>query len=139
LTINGWSDNKPVENPVNFMLDCVQDYVLQIYNTQDDSLLDNMMRISETILKYHPSHIKSLSNVAIVYTLKKDYDKALTKLLKAEKIDPKDYIVLSNIAHAYKLKGDKGNAIKYYELTKKYGDDQAKDYATEQLKDLKKK
>ena len=44
--------------------------------------------------------------------------------MKAKKINPKDYIVLSNIAQAYKLKGDKNNAIKYYELTVKYGDKQ---------------
>jgi tetratricopeptide (TPR) repeat protein len=133
-----WSDNKPVEDPNKFMLSCIQDYVRQLFDTQNDSLLDNMKRISETVLKYHPNHVESLSNISIVYTIKKDYNKALTFLLKAEKIDPKDYIVLSNIAHAYKLKGDKVNAIKYYELTTKYGDDQAKEYANEQLKDLKK-
>jgi Flp pilus assembly protein TadD len=70
--------------------------------------------------------------------LQKQYDKGLAPLLKAEKLNTKDHIVLSNIAQAYKLKGDKKNAIKYYELTIKYGDEQAVDYAKSQLEELKK-
>jgi len=121
------------------MLSAVQDYVLQLYNTENDALLDNMKRIAETVLKYYPNHIESLSNLSIVYLLKKEYDKALEPLLKAEKLDNKDYIVLSNIAQAYKLKGDYKKAIEYYEYTLKYGDDAAKKYAKSQIEELKKK
>ena len=98
-----------------------------------------MKRIAETVLKYYPDHIESLSNLSIVLMLQKQYDKALELLLKAKKLNPKDYIVLNNIAQAYKLKGDTKNAIKYYELTIKYGDKQAKQYAKEQIKELEKK
>lgn len=134
-----WDDNKAVDDPQKFMLSAVQDYVLQLYNTENDALLDNMKRIAETVLKYYPNHVESLSNLSIVYLLKKEYDKALEPLLKAEKIDNKDYIVLSNIAQAYKLKGDYKKAIEYYEQTVKYGDDSAKKYAKSQIEELKKK
>ena len=134
-----WTDNKPVDDPEKFMLSAVQDYVLQLYNTENDALLDNMKRIAETVLKYNPNHVESLSNLSIVYLIKKEYDKALEPLLKAEKIDSKDYIVLSNIAQAYKLKGDYKKAIEYYKLTVKYGDDAAKKYAKKQIEELKKK
>jgi len=134
-----WDDNKMVDDPKKFMLSAIQDYSVQLYNTNDDALLDNMKSISETVLKYYPDHVESLSNISIVYLLKKDYDKALVVLLKAEKLAPTDYIVLSNIAQAYKLKGDNKNAIKYYELTLKYGDDQAKGYAKEQIQKLNNK
>jgi tetratricopeptide (TPR) repeat protein len=134
-----WTDNKSVDDPEKFMLNAVQDYVLQLYKTENDALLDNMKRIAETVLKYYPNHIESLSNLSIVYLLKKEYDKALEPLLKAEKIDQKDYIVLNNIAQAYKLKGDFKKAIDYYKLTVKYGDDTAKKYAKSQIEELKKK
>jgi len=134
-----WTENKPVNDAKQFMLSSIQSYQLQLYNTENDDLLDNMKRIAESVLQYYPEHIESLSNLSIVYLLKKDYDKALDALLKAEKIDPKDYIVLSNIAQAYKLKGDKKTAIKYYQLTEKYGDEQAKKYAHGQIEELKKK
>jgi hypothetical protein len=45
--------------------------------------------------------------------------------------------VLNNIAQGYKLKGDKANAIKYYELTEKYGDERAKEDAKRNIKELK--
>lgn len=134
-----WTDSKPLDDPKDFMLSSIQSYQLQLYNTENDDLLDNMKRIAETVLKYYPDHIESLSNLSIVFMLQKQYDKALEPLLKAEKLNPKDYIVLSNIAQAYKLKGDTKNAIKYYELTLKHGDEQAKKYAQEQIDELKKK
>ena len=134
-----WADSKPLDNPKEFMLSSIQNYQLQLYNTENDNLLDNMKRIAETVLKYYPDHVESLSNISIVFMLQKQYDKALEPLLKAEKRNPKDYIVLSNIAQAYKLKGDNKNAIKYYELTIKFGDEQAKKYAQGQIDELKKK
>jgi len=134
-----WADSKPLDDPKEFMLSSIQNYQLQLYNTENDDLLDNMKRIAETVLKYYPDHVESLSNISIVFMLKKQYERALEPLLKAEKLNPKDYIVLSNIAQAYKLKGDKKNAIKYYELTLKHGDDQAKKYAQGQIDELKKK
>ena len=134
-----WTDSRPLDDPKNFMLSSMQDYQLQLYNTENDDLLDNMKQIAETVLKYYPGHIESLSNLSIVFMLQKEYDKALEHLLKAERLNPKDYIVLNNIAQAYKLKGDKQKAIKYYELTIKHGDEQAKNYAKEQIEGLKKK
>jgi tetratricopeptide (TPR) repeat protein len=134
-----WADSKPLDDPKEFMLSSIQNYQIQLYNTENDDLLDYMKRIAETVLKYYPDHIESLSNLSIVFMLQKQYDKALEPLLKAEKLNPKDYIVLSNIAQAYKLKGDTKNAIKYYELTIKHGDEQAKKYAQGQIDELKKK
>lgn len=134
-----WADSKPLDDPKEFMLSSIQNYQVQLYNTENDDLLDNMKRIAETVLKYYPDHIESLSNLSIVFMLQKQYDKALEPLLKAEKLNPKDYIVISNIAQAYKLKGDTKNAIKYYELTIKHGDEQAEKYAQGQIDELKKK
>lgn len=134
-----WTDNKPKNDPKNFMLESVQAYILQLYDTEDDVLLNNMKRIAETVLVYYPDTVESLSDLAIVYMLQDDYDRALENLFKAEKIKPEDTIVLNNIAQAYKLKGDKNNAIKYYERTMKYGDKQTKDYCQDQIKQLKKK
>ncbi|HOV98375.1 MAG TPA: tetratricopeptide repeat protein [Bacteroidota bacterium] len=134
-----WEDNQPVEDPKNFMLSSIQDYQVQLYNTGNDSLLNNMKRIAEAILKYYPDHIESLSNLSVVYMIQSQYDKALELLLKAHELNPKDYIVLNNIAQAYRLKGDDKNAIKYYQLTIEYGDERAKEQAQKRIEELKKK
>jgi tetratricopeptide (TPR) repeat protein len=132
-----WKENKPMDDAKDSFLGDIQSYQVQIYNTGNDSLLNYMAQIAEEVLKFHPTHIESLSNLSVVYMIQKEYDKALEKLLEAEKINPKDYIVLSNIAQAYKLKGDKVNSIKYYELVSKYGNDDAKQYSKDQIKQLK--
>lgn len=128
-----WTDNKPLEKPEQFMLNAVQEYVAQIYNV-GKSQADNIKLISETVLKYYPKHVESLSDLGLAYTLKEDLDNALKTLLKANSIAPKDYIVLNNIANIYAKKGDDETAVKYYEQALKYGDQEAKDLASTEIK-----
>ncbi|HEY1870653.1 MAG TPA: hypothetical protein VGG71_06310 [Chitinophagaceae bacterium] len=133
-----WTDNKKEEDGEGFMLETIQAYLKELYDTEDDSLLPNMIQIGETVLKYYKSNVEILSTTSVALMLTKNYDRALVYLKQAEKINPKDFIVLNNIAQGYKLKGDKSNAIKYYELTEKYGDEQAKHQAKENITALKK-
>lgn len=131
-----WKDGKPVEDGKKFFLGSIQDYVMTIYNTENDDLLPLMRKISETMLKYYPQHVESLSNVAITYMVAKDYDKGLQYLLPAEKIAPNDVIVLNNIAVAYRNKKENAKAKEYYEKIKKTGTaDDIRD-ANEQIKKL---
>jgi hypothetical protein len=132
-----WTKDKKLEDAEDFMLGSIQNYVTQLYDTGRDDLLENMKNIAETILKYYPNHIESLSNISIVHLIRKEFDKGLEYLQKAEKINPTDFIVLGNIAQAYKMKGDKVNAIKYYELVKKYGNEDAKANSDENIKNLR--
>jgi len=133
-----WTENKRQEDGENFMLETIQSYLKQLYDTEDDNLLPNMIQIGEATLKYYHSNVEILSTTSVALMLTKNYDKAIEYLKRAEKLNPKDFIVLNNIAQAYKLKGDKANAVKYYELTEKYGDEQAKEQARQNIKDLKK-
>ena len=121
-----------------FMLGTLQTYLKELYETEDDNLLPNMIQIGDAVLKYYKNNVEILSTTSVALMLTKNYDKAIDYLKQAEKINPKDYIVLNNIAQGYKLKGDKANAIKYYELTEKYGDEQAKQQARQNIKALQK-
>lgn len=128
-----WTFNESRDGGESFFLGCLQDYQMQLYNTGKDALLKNMQDIAGAVLKYYPDHIESLSNLSIGYLITKKYDKALEPLLKAEKIKPEDFIVLSNIAFAYKEKGEKTKAIEYYQKVEKYGDVRAKEMAKKEL------
>ncbi|HEX6333516.1 MAG TPA: tetratricopeptide repeat protein, partial [Flavisolibacter sp.] len=131
-----WKDGKLLEDPEAFFLSSLQGYCITIYNTEDDDLLPLMRQISEGVVKYYPDHVESLSNIALTYLVTGNYDKALAYLLKAEKVAPKDVIVLNNIAEAYKRKGDKAHAKAYYEKIIKYGDDADKEDARERMNGL---
>ncbi len=133
-----WTENKKQDDGEKFLLESIQSYLKDLYDTEDDNLLPNMIEIGETTLKYYKKNIKILSTTSVAFLLTKKYEQALEYLLHAEKLNPKDYIVLNNIAQAYLQKGDKVNAIKYLELTEKYGDEQAKKQSRQKINELKK-
>lgn len=131
-----WTNNEEKQNGKEFLLSSIQDYQLTLYNTERDDLLENMRIIAEEILKVYPNHIESLTNISITYLLVEEYDKGIETLLKAEKINPKDVVVLSNIAHGYRLKNDIKNSIKYYEKMLTLDDENAVSFAKEQIESL---
>ena len=132
-----WTNNAKKGGGDDVFLGSLQNYQMQLYRTGDDSLLKNMQDIANAVLKHYPNHIASLSNLSIGYLVAKEYDKALVPLLKAESINPKDCIVLGNIAHAYKQKNDKDKALEYFHKITQYGDSGAKAMAEGEIKKLK--
>jgi tetratricopeptide (TPR) repeat protein len=133
-----WTNNLKKDDGKEFFLTALQSYQGQIYNTENDNLLPNMREIALTILKYYPESVESLSNLSITYFLTGEFEKGLEALFRAEKINPKDSIVLSNIANGYKQTGNKAKAIEYYEKTIQYGDEEIKAFAKNQITELKK-
>lgn len=131
-----WKDGKPLQDAKQFFINTLQEYVVTIYNTENDDLLPYMRQISESVLKYMPGHVESLSNVALTYLVKEEYDKALPYLLKAEGQSPKDIVILNNIAVAYAAKKDKANAKAYYEKIIKHGNREEAENAKNKIKAL---
>lgn len=130
-----WTNDEKGPGEEDF-LSSLQDYQLTLYQTGDDALLTNMRTIAEEILKYYPAHIESLSNLSITYLLTGDYDQGIEILRKAEKINPEDGIILSNIAHGYRQKGDSENAIRYYRKMLNLEDPEAVEFAKQQISEL---
>jgi tetratricopeptide (TPR) repeat protein len=133
-----WTNSEKKEQGEDFFLASLQEYQVQLFETREKALFENVRTIANEVLKYYPNHIESLSNLSVTYLLTDKFDKAVEVLLKAEKISPKDPIVLGNIAHGYKMKGDKKKAIEYYTKTIKYADQKTVEYAKQQLKELEK-
>lgn len=131
-----WTNNTNAENPEKLFFGSIQDYVVTLYNTGEDSLLKNMREISERVLKYYPEDVPSYSNIAVTYMITKKYEKAIETLKKAEEITPKDLVILNNLARTYALKKDKKNATLYYQKMATYGNERDKHYAEEQIQKL---
>ncbi len=130
-----WTENKPETK--DMLIGTVHAYMKQLYNTEEDSLLSNIIRLGEATLRYHPKETEILSLTAISLLLTNNFDKAIEYLKIAEKENPKDIIVLNNLAQGFKMKGDKENAIKYYELIIRHGDQEAQARAKKAIEDLK--
>jgi tetratricopeptide (TPR) repeat protein len=134
-----WKNNEAIETGEEALLESMHNYVAQIYNTEEDTLVIFIRNISEIVLKHYPNSVVFISNIAISYMIENNFEEALKYLLKANKIAPEDYIVLNNIAQIYTELNDKENAIKYYNLCVKYGDDYTVDFAKKQIEALNKK
>ena len=135
---NRWLDelNEPFVNSEKSFLATIYAYMTQLYNTMDDDLLPNIEKIALNVVDKYPNHIESLSMLGVVYTIQNNYDDGIKYLLRANKINQEDHIVLGNIAQLYKRKGDTKNAKKYFKLMLKHGDEQGKMIAKKELEAL---
>jgi tetratricopeptide (TPR) repeat protein len=136
---NAWfeTDNKRVQDPQNFMLDVIQDFIGVLFEVGIKQA-DNIRSISETALKYYPKHVQSITNIATVYVMTKNYEKGLAYFEKAEKLAPNDCILLSDMAAAYLESKNEAKAIAYYSKVIKYGNRTQQETAKEQLVALQK-
>ncbi len=139
---NGWKgeDFSLVEKPDEMFNEAILDCQEFLFSKEDPSLYKYMIQISEEMLKYYPKDVQSRLSLSTVYIAQREYDKSLEVLLKANDIDPRNSILLYNIAYVYNLKDDKVNAKKYYELTIKYikeKEEKLKEAAEKRLEALK--
>lgn len=132
-----WRNNEKKENGKEFFLGILQNYQVQLYNTNDNALLLNMRAIANAVLEYYPDDVVSLSNLSSTYILTGEYEKGIASLLKAEKLAPRDPVVLNNLARAYQYNGEKEKAIQYYEETIRYADEKSAELLKHQIEELK--
>jgi len=132
-----WMRQEAVEDAENFMLESIQDYQLDLFNAEDDTLLGYSRDISLAILTHYPSHLVSLSNLSIYYLFTDDPETALFYMKKANKLDRKDCVVLSNIAYAYSNLGEFKKSVRYYKKVIKYGDEEFAADAQDRIAEIK--
>jgi tetratricopeptide (TPR) repeat protein len=117
----------------------VQDFQEMLFAQNDSTMHDKIRKISELMIKHYPNYEQSWMNLSTLHIIKKEYDKSLEMLKKAEKINPKNSFLLYNMAFIYKIKGDTTNAKRYFQLTLANAnkeEEKLKEAAGEQLKQL---
>lgn len=132
-----WTFNEPEADGKAFFLSSIQDYVITLYNTNSDSLLNKVEQIASAVLKHHPEHVESISNLSVCALYEGNVSKGIEIAKKAEALAPTDAVILGNIAYAYSLSEDKVNAILYYEKVIEYGDEDMIAFAKQQIESLK--
>lgn len=141
-SINGnnwkWTLGKKLPNGKEQFINDVYVYLTDLYNTEDDNLLSNIIKIGEASLALYPDDVKILSITAVASILSKNNNKAIKHLKKALSLNPNDYIVLNNLAESYERIGDKINAVKYYKIILKRGPSKEKIKAKSRISELEK-
>lgn len=82
-------------------------------NPVDTAMFLRMRRVAKRMVQLFPSDLYSVNILATTYTIFQEYDTAMKYLLRAEKIDPNDPIVLKNIVDVYNMMGKKKLAKPY--------------------------
>lgn len=103
-------------------------------NVNDVVILGYIRDIATKTLKVYPESFYFMNIMAVSFNIEKDYSNALKWLKKAEAINPKDVIVLLNIADTYYNLGDRAHDRKYLKKVLKLDDEDARDYAKRMLK-----
>jgi tetratricopeptide (TPR) repeat protein len=129
-----WTENEELKEAKTFILKSLQEYVTRLFDYQR---LNDVISIEQTTLSYYPDNFKSFIHLAVCDYYANDFKKALSLLHRAEKIAPHDPEVLTHLAYAYKHEKENKKAINYYERLLKYGDTGDKEFATNELKELK--
>lgn len=132
-----WKNNRELVNSTDFLLQYVDNYVVQLYNLGEESVHPYMDELANRVLKSYPQHVPSLSNLAITAMYHQDYQRAVDYLSKALSIENTNTSVLSNLAYAHSQIGNTETAISYYEQAAKYGDSETKDHVRQQLEKLR--
>ena len=130
-----WTLGSPVEDGEEMFKSSMQDYFSRLF----DAELDNeAMQLAEWLLQYYPNEVMFRSDKASLLAITGNNDQALPLFLSIHKDYPDDNIVTSNIAYIYKTMGDKKNAMKYYRILSKCGDEDMEELARQAINELTK-
>lgn len=132
-----WSNDEPVEDGEAFFLASLQDYQVELLNTQEPAQLEQVKTIALEVLKHHPLHVESMTNIAIGHLIKEEYLPAEEWLKKAEQASPDDLVVAANLAYVYRRQEKLDQAKWYYEKLVNSDDPDYQAYGQQQLESLK--
>lgn len=130
-----WHNGEELADAFDFMLENVQGRISKLYN--DDNEDDFLLEISWKIIELYPDVVYPYNNIAVVYYSRGNYQEALKYFTLAEEKNPRDTIVINNIAYLSMIMGDNKTALEYYEKLREYGNDEEKERAEQQIEELK--
>ena len=122
---NDWKgvEFRIIDEPVEMFYGAIVEFQGLLYKEKNTALYNNMLRISEAMLKHYPQNVQSMLDISTVYVRQNKLNESIDILSKAVKIEPKHTILNYNLAYVYGLKGDKANSKKYYELVVSHATD----------------
>jgi len=106
-----------IQEPYEVFRGAVYEFQNRLLDQQNANLDKDVLKISEIMIKYYPKNVNSYVCISSVYLATDEYDKSLQALLKACDYEPNNVSLLYKTGYVFKLKGDKANARKMFNLT----------------------
>lgn len=128
-----WTFNEMMGDDGETFIYSIQDYFGALYSS---GALEHASRLVEMALETFPDNIMFLSDKAALAFSAGDLQTALDQYLKILEIDPKDYLVMTNVAYIYAQMNKTDDAVKYYTMVKSSGDPDFAPFAAQALEDL---
>lgn len=131
-----WTLDEKLDDGKSALMETLQGYFQDLYNQPDGMLLAESY--VNKVLQYYPQSIEFLNDKAFFAYDRGDMDEALNQFLKIHEMAPDDAVVINNIAYMYQQKKDKANALKFYRLLEKTGDEYYVPLAKKAIAELEK-
>jgi tetratricopeptide (TPR) repeat protein len=121
-----WTDNENIKDGELFFLNNVQNYYALWINTATEDSYRQLELCAKKQIELYPKNIFAYNIIAVYYSLNGKFQEALKYFLQAEKIDPNDCIVLTNIGRTYFAMDNKQKAKEYFMRVLEIGNEQDK-------------
>jgi tetratricopeptide (TPR) repeat protein len=132
------SFNEKLDDSYHFMIENIQSYLSKIMESDDENAMDIMFSVSERMVSLYPDNVYGYNNLGYYYVNQQNMSEAQKYFLLAEKINPKDVIVLANLAEISSRQNNASEAEKYYKKIIEYGNEDDRMWAEEKMKTLNK-
>jgi tetratricopeptide (TPR) repeat protein len=111
-----WLKGQPLDEPADkFIAEKLHSYGTHYEKRENPTDDDRFLKIAMFSAEQFPNHPYAFNDVAVYYSIKGDNAKTREWLEKANKIDPKDTLVMTNLGYVCSKLGDNAAARKWYE------------------------
>ncbi|MBX2980208.1 MAG: tetratricopeptide repeat protein [Flavobacteriales bacterium] len=131
-----WSKNVPHPDGLDLLQSSIQGHMYTIFNDPYADL-EPIATVSRKFIACYPDHVYGYTNLGGYHASKEEYAEAMRNFNKAHSLDPKDALVLLNIAHCQEQQGNPKAAAATYDKVMKLDDADAREYAAERKAALK--
>lgn len=132
-----WLDGEVIDDAFTFMMENIHNYIYHYFNNYISNGYMYIIEISQKIIEIYPELVFPYNNIAVVYCYQDNCQEAINYFKLAEEKNPTDTIVISNIASLLSITGDIDASLEYYEKLIQYGNEEEREYAEQQIRELK--
>ena len=111
-----WLKGAPIPEPADkFVPEKLHGYATYYGKKETPEDDERLLQIATYSAEQFPNHPYAFNDVAVYYSIKGDNAKTREWLEKANKVDPKDTLVMTNLGYVCSKLGDNVAARKWYE------------------------